>query len=56
VVADPDFRLERSEVEAWLDPKLFTGRAEAQVEELLCEVVEPALAGIEKTEVEEPRV
>jgi hypothetical protein len=56
VVADPDFRLERSEVEAWLDPKLFTGRSEAQVEELLSEVVEPALAGIEETEVEEPQI
>ena len=56
VVSDPAFRLERSEVEGWLDPQRFTGRSEAQVEELLAEVVEPALAGIEAAEVEEPQV
>lgn len=56
VVSDGDFRLNRTEVDSWLEPKRFTGRSEAQVEELLSEVVEPALAGIETTDVEEPRV
>jgi len=56
VLADPAFRLERAEVLSWLDPKLFTGRAEAQVEELLAEHVDPVLAGAEEAEVEEPRI
>ena len=56
VVADEAFRLERAEVESWLDPILFTGRSAAQVEELLREVVEPALAGVEVAAVEAPRV
>ena len=56
VVADEAFRLERAEVETWLDPIKFTGRSAAQVEELLREVVEPALAGVEAARVEAPRV
>ncbi len=56
VVADRKFRLERAEVEAWLDPVKFTGRSEAQVRDLLREVVEPALAGADTAEVEAPRV
>ncbi len=56
ILADESFRLERAEVESWLDPVKFTGRSEAQVEELLREVVEPALAGIEAAPVEAPRV
>jgi adenylosuccinate lyase len=56
VVADQAFRLERSEVLSWLDPRRFTGRSEAQVEEFLSEVVEPALAGVEAAAVEAPRV
>ena len=56
VIADETFRLERAEVEAWLDPVLFTGRSSAQVDDLLREVVEPALAGVEAAQVEAPRV
>ena len=56
IVADPDFRLTRQEVEPWLDPVAFTGRSAEQVTELLEEVVEPALAGLEATEVTAPRV
>ena len=56
VVADEKFRLERAEVESWLDPAKFTGRSEAQVADLLREVVEPALAGVETARVEAPRV
>ncbi len=56
VVADDSFRLERAEVESWLDPVKFTGRSEAQVCELLREVVEPALDGVEAAPVEAPRI
>ncbi len=56
VLADESFRLERAEVESWLAPEKFTGRSEAQVIELLREVVEPALAGVETADVEAPRV
>ena len=56
IAADPDFRLDRAEVTACLDPELLTGRAAEQVEEFLSEVVEPALAGLEAAAVEEPRV
>ena len=56
VLADEEFRLEREEVESWLDPQAFTGRSADQVDELLGQVVEPALAGIEEAPVEAPRV
>ncbi len=56
VLADERFGLERAEVEAWLDPIKFTGRSEAQVRDLLRELVEPALAGVEVAPVEVPRV
>ncbi len=56
VVADEAFRLERSEVESWLDPVRFTGRSEAQVDEFLRDAVEPALAGVEAARVEAPRI
>jgi adenylosuccinate lyase len=56
IVADPDFRLTRTEVEPWLDPRVFTGRSSAQVEEFLEEVAAPALAGLKAASVEAPRV
>ena len=56
IVGDPDFRLERAEVDVWIDPSRFTGRSEAQVGEFLDEVVEPALEGVEAAAVEAPRV
>jgi len=56
IVDDPDFRLSRPEVDAWLDPVVFTGRSAEQVSEFLDEVVEPALAGTEAVAVEAPRV
>ena len=56
VLADDAFRLERAEVEAWLDPEKFTGRSADQVEELLRQVVEPALSSIELAPVEAPRI
>jgi adenylosuccinate lyase len=56
IVADPDFRLTRTEVEPWLDPRAFTGRSAAQVEEFLEEAVAPALEGVSSALVEAPRV
>ena len=56
IVADPDFRLTREEVEPWLDPVAFTGRSAAQVDEFLEEVAAPALANLEAAEVAAPRV
>ncbi len=56
IVGDPDFRLSREEVDAWLDPLSFTGRSAEQVDELLAEHLEPALAGLEVAEVAAPRV
>ncbi|MGB5814503.1 MAG: adenylosuccinate lyase [Thermoanaerobaculia bacterium] len=56
IMEDTEFGLERSEIEACLDARLFTGRSARQVEEYLDEVVEPALADIQETTVEEPRV
>ena len=56
VLADDAFRLERAEVEVWLDPQRFTGRSEEQVDDLLREVVEPALARVEAAPPEAPRV
>jgi len=56
IVADPDFRLSRAEVEPWLDPAAFTGRSAAQVEEFLAEVAGPALAAVSAAAVEAPRV
>jgi adenylosuccinate lyase len=56
IVADPDFRLTRAEVEPWLDPRAFTGRSAAQVEEFLAEVALPALAGAQSAVITAPRV
>jgi adenylosuccinate lyase len=56
IAADPAFRLGKGEVAGWVDPQAFTGRSEAQVEDFLREVVQPALAGVEAAEVEDPRV
>lgn len=56
IAADPAFRLGREEVEGWIDPRVFTGRSEAQVEDFLREVALPALADVEVAEVEAPRV
>lgn len=56
IVDDPNFRLTREEIEPWLDARRFTGRSEAQVEEFLDRVVEPALAGEDVAEIEAPRV
>lgn len=56
IVADPDFRLDREEVESWLDPRAFTGRAAEQVEEFLAEVAVPALGTATAMTAEAPRV
>jgi adenylosuccinate lyase len=56
IVSDPDFRLTRQEVEPWLDPRVFTGRSAAQVDEFLEEVVAPALEGTEAAAIAAPRI
>jgi adenylosuccinate lyase len=56
IAADPAFRLGRAEIESWIQPERFTGRAAAQVDEFLAESVEPALAGRQRAETEAPRV
>jgi adenylosuccinate lyase len=56
IVADPAFRLGRAEVEGWLDPVAFTGRAAQQVDDFLAEQLEPALAGTESLAAPAPRI
>ena len=43
VLADPAFQLERPEIEAALQPEMFTGRSSEQVEEFIRDVVNPIL-------------
>lgn len=43
ICGDPMFQLSREEIDAVLDPKLFTGRSEQQVERYLEQVVDPLL-------------
>ncbi|MDP9122445.1 MAG: adenylosuccinate lyase [Acidobacteriota bacterium] len=56
ITADPDFHLDRAEVEPWLDPAAFTGRSASQVDEFLESSVAPALAGLPAAEIAAPRV
>ena len=56
ILADSAFGLERSEVEAALEPELFTGRSAQQVVEYLEETVSTLLTDEEAAVVEEPRV
>jgi Adenylosuccinate lyase C-terminus. len=44
IAADPAFGLSREEVAAAADPRLFVGRAPAQVAEFLAAEVDPLLA------------
>jgi adenylosuccinate lyase len=56
IVADPAFGLTADEGRALLDPARFVGRAPRQVDEFLDAVVGPAVEGVERAAVEEPRV
>lgn len=56
IVADPDFRLARAEVETWLDPVAFTGRAAQQVDEFLDGEAAAALAGAVGVAAAAPRI
>lgn len=56
IAADPAFRLERAELDAWTSPAAFTGRSAVQVDEFLTDVVEPALAGRQRADGDAPRV
>jgi adenylosuccinate lyase len=44
IAADPDFRVSRDELDGWMDPRRFVGRAPEQVDRFLADWVEPALA------------
>ena len=56
IAADPDFHLSREEIEAWLDPATFVGRAPDQVDQYLSAIVMPLLAKLEPSALEQPRV
>lgn len=56
IAGDADFGLDRADIAAAVDARRFTGRSAQQVEEFLAEVVAPALAGVEASAVEAPRV
>jgi adenylosuccinate lyase len=56
IVDDPEFRLQREEVESWLDPQAFTGRSAEQVEDYLNEVVSPQLDSTRAVAADAPRV
>ena len=43
IAADPLFSLDRSEIDGLLDPRKYTGRAQAQVEEFLSGIIKPIL-------------
>ncbi len=43
VLADPDFKITREEIDAILMPESFTGRSEQQVEEFISDCVQPIL-------------
>ena len=54
--ADAAFGIARHEMDAWIDPKAFTGRSESQTHEFLSSVVAPALRRVEPARVEAPRI
>ena len=56
LAADPSFGVTIAELEVVLDANRFVGRAPAQVDEFLEGVVDPLLAGVALTHVEEVRV
>lgn len=43
ILADPDFKITREEIDAILMPESFTGRSEQQVEEFISNCVQPVL-------------
>jgi adenylosuccinate lyase len=56
LAADPDFPLDRDQIEGAIDARAFTGRSAQQVDEFLAEVVEPLLARHQPAPVAAPRV
>ena len=45
IAGDPAFPLDRTHLEALMDPKLYTGRSAEQVEEFIEEAIDPLLQG-----------
>lgn len=56
IADDERFQMTREEIDGWLDPQRFVGRAPQQVDEFLEEVVKPTLIGAPRAEMEEPAV
>lgn len=56
LAGDQAFGLSGEEMRALVDPRRFTGRSAAQVDDLLAEVVEPLLREVEPRAAEAPRV
>jgi adenylosuccinate lyase len=56
IAADPAFGLELDEAHSLVRPAAFVGRAPQQVDEFLDAVAGPAVQGVERAAVEEPRV
>jgi adenylosuccinate lyase len=56
MLADEAFSLTREEADELLDPAAFIGRSPEQVDDFLGGVIEPAIAGLDATAIEEPRV
>jgi len=45
IANDPAFPLDRSRLEALMDPAKYTGRSAEQVEEFISELIDPLLRG-----------
>ncbi len=56
IAEDERFAMTRAEIDSWVDPQRFVGRSPQQVDDFLSEVMEPALAGAPRAEMEEPQV
>ena len=56
IASDPAFPLQRAQLEALMDPKLYTGRAAAQVEEFIRDEIDPLLEGAPEVKAGEVRV
>ena len=56
IASDPAFPLQRAQLEALMDPKLYTGRAAAQVDEFIRDEIDPLLEGAPEVKAGEVRV
>ena len=56
IANDPAFPLDRSRLEALMDPKMYTGRSAEQVEEFIEELIDPLLEGAPEVKAGDVRV